>query len=130
MKDNKLIAEFEELPSSIQRKTKIVDGRKVKSSEDVLCYFVTRDQTDNHMCNWVRPEELRYHESWDLLMPVVKHISDIHQKADGVLFDMIGDEFDEVIETFGYIDIRDTYNAVVKFIKWYNKINNNEESNK
>jgi hypothetical protein len=73
-------------------------------------------------------EELKYHKSWDWLIPVVQkidemgynvHISRISCKITPILED------DNVITSFvcGDVDkkIELVYDTVVEFIKWYNK---------
>lgn len=46
------------------------------------------------------PEEMKFHTSWDWLMPVVEKIGN---------------------ENYLSFDIEDTYNNVVEHIKWYNE---------
>ena len=62
--------------------------------------------------DWVSENELRYHDSWDWLMPVVEKIEDY-------LSDNVGKVgyFDDGL-TINDIEVR--YQAVVEFIKWYN----------
>jgi hypothetical protein len=56
--------------------------------------------------------DLEYHTSWDWLMPVVQECltkgEDEH-------------EWDAIYNAVGTIDIEDVYQAVVEFIKEYNK---------
>ena len=65
-------------------------------------------------------EPLLFHASWDWLMPV------IHTIRDHVNTDMGFEEFDDWRENFKQIDpynynLEQCYDAVVEFIKWYNK---------
>ncbi len=64
--------------------------------------------------------ELAFHTSWDWLMPV------IHRIRDHVNVDMGFEEFDDWRENFKQIDpynysLEQCYEAVVEFIKQYNK---------
>ena len=77
--------------------------------------------------------ELKYHTSWDWLMPVVEkiegeleeefrvvtleHECSIHQKTED---QKLQDAFQCVAQKFGTSKIEATYNAVVEFIKAYN----------
>ena len=59
-------------------------------------------------------DELKYHSSWDWLMPVV---SKCYESGN------LGSGFRTAIEEslMGIIDIDQTWFDVVEFIKWYNK---------
>lgn len=60
--------------------------------------------------------DLRYHESWDWLIPVCQKIRDY--KTD----DVVGGELRlSVVGRITYMDIKMLYKAVVEFIKWYNE---------
>ena len=91
MKDNKLIAEFMEHEP-------IVKGNDV--------YYEL-----NHI-RLTSADDLRYHNSWDWLMPVLDKVKKIR---------CLPDEHDE---SFSWVckssDIEAEYNAVVEFIKEYN----------
>ena len=54
----------------------------------------------------------RFHESWDWLMPIVEEIDHLEYESDGL------DAIDNAIKTRV---IADVYNAVIKFIEWYNE---------
>ena len=54
--------------------------------------------------------KLKYHLSWDWLMPVVEKIEQVHE---GVPQELIK------LSLFSTID--EVYNAIIEFIKWYNK---------
>ena len=92
MKDNKLIAEFMEHEP-------IVKGNDV--------YYEL-----NHI-RLTSADDLRYHNSWDWLMPVLDKVKKIR---------CLPDEHDE---SFSWVckssDIEAEYNAVVEFIKTYNQ---------
>ena len=93
MKDNKLIAEFMELP--------------IGHMEVVKEPFIYE-----HNGVWFCESELLYHTSWDWLMPVV-------QKIEDYLSDNVGEVgyFDDGLISS---DIEVRYQAVVEFIKEYN----------
>jgi hypothetical protein len=59
---------------------------------------------------------LRYHSSWDWLMPVLKKIdeSEVELNEDS---NLIGDITHGLVS----IDIQMTFEAVIEFIKWYNE---------
>lgn len=70
--------------------------------------------------DWIPENELEYNKSWDWLMPV------IHTIRDHVNMDMGFEEFDDWRENFKQIDpynynLEQCYEAVVEFIKEYNK---------
>jgi len=53
---------------------------------------------------------LKYHSSWDWLMPVVEKIESVNEGVPQQLLN---------VSLFSYIE--DVYNAVVEFIEWYNE---------
>ena len=59
--------------------------------------------------------ELRFHSSWDWLMPVVKKISRLYDQEPEHL-----DEYEAVIRIPIIETMENIYKAVVEFIKWYN----------
>lgn len=84
--------------------------------------------------------ELRFHKSWNLLMPVVEKIESL-DKIDkrvyfkisggevfiGVLKGIQGTEYEFLYQENGYFEnskINAVYKAVVEFIKWYNQNKN------
>lgn len=111
---NKLIAEFM--------------GLKPQNSNDDR-YFDTPDRYykydvgEYRISNTCSPENMQYHKSWDWLMPVVEKIEQtkmasitIHAKnLAHISFNYRTDIF------FNGSLIENTYDAVIEFIKWYNK---------
>ena len=102
--DNKLIAEFMDMKVS-------TDGTQVK---DENWFYVDLDSTFN--------------TSWDWLMPVVERIEEIERigvHIEGTYVSIKTDESGKDVEivrgktTFSKLE--STYNAVVEFIKQYNK---------
>ena len=55
-------------------------------------------------------EQLKYHSSWDWLMPIVEKIEQVNE---GVPKELIN------LSLFSYRE--EVYKAVVEFIKWYNE---------
>ena len=110
MKDNKLIAEF----------MGAVGTPKYNPTEwDVYitgCLDV--DSDDENAQHFYTPDEMKYHTSWDWLMPVVQKIESL-----GYVFTIQGGkaEYGEMIsETRCFIaedKLSSTYKAVVEFIK-------------
>lgn len=69
--------------------------------------------------------ELKYHTSWDWLMPVVEKIENLH---DGYMLVEISDEkcyigYGSFYQNTATAEtkIQAVYGAVVEFIKWYNQ---------
>jgi hypothetical protein len=77
-----------------------------------------------------KPEALRYHKSWDWLMPVVDKIENTGDgfisrvtgcRIEGYLCDFVDQENTEISLQFSQTSkIEAVYKAVVEFIKWYN----------
>jgi len=74
--------------------------------------------------------ELKYHASWDWLMPVVDKIESIHEESNGVkyfLYDIDITQHSCRIDSIGIhmggfnSKIEATYAAVLAFIEWYNE---------
>jgi hypothetical protein len=63
----------------------------------------------------------KYNESWDCLMPVVEKIirtpSPVKNPADTTK----STKQHEIQAHVGYVNIKETHNCVVEFIKWYNQ---------
>jgi len=88
---NKLIAEFMGYP-------------KVANDEDKRDYL---------------EDCVKYHTSWDWLMPVVRKIVKICCNENEDAF--ASDEYTSILETIPLARIEDSYKVVVEFIKWYNQ---------
>ena len=70
--------------------------------------------------NLYRSHELKYHESWDWLMPVVEKIMILVMEDDSnELYN--SEEWDNITHTLVQIQIKSVYKAVVNFIKEYNQ---------
>lgn len=107
IESNKLIAEFM--------------GRHVSMLHGDLCY-----------ADWDGMHSVKYHTSWDWLMPVVKKINDT--------WDYLDDSFEDdepnpeyilqvLHSSVSYVDIDTAFKSVLNFIQWYNqtKIKTNEQ---
>jgi len=105
MKDNKLIAEFMELPT------------EVFNSGNLNYYF-----KEFNSGTWYEEQELSYNISWDWLMPVVEKIEGLRDEngnAYRFTIDMCNAQIEgTTIEVLGGAYKLDTvYKAVVQFIK-------------
>lgn len=92
------------------------------------------EQSYHYQGGIYKESELKYHKSWDWLMPVVEKIQDI--KGSVTIEGMFTEDkrfktvfFNEDIggEKSRVSMLDATYKAIVKFIKWYNKQNKNEQ---
>ena len=121
LKGNKLIAEFM--------------GGKYNSQ---LRFNISQDEIwlpIHGICNYARDKgkKLKYFSSWDWLMPVVEKIEslpDINQAGICVLIEhsycrIYLDNWGKYTDVAQYVTKKDklgaVYQAVVKFIKWYNE---------
>ena len=100
MEDNKLIAEFMGYPPM----TDAVDDRTIAYDVggSVMNINNTHNENDD---NVFHPDDMKFHISWDWLMPVVKKIEEQNE--------LIGAH---ILST----DIGKTHKEVVRFIKEYN----------
>ena len=97
---NKLIAEF------MQAKNEISD---VYYLPEFGHYFNSYGQIEWNEC--FRSNELKYHTSWDWLMPVVERIANVKG-----FHNIKANLLDLKITA----NISDVYSAVISFIEWYN----------
>ena len=122
MKDNKLIAEF----------MGAVGTPKYNPTEwDVYitgCLDV--DSDDENAQHFYTPDEMKYHTSWDWLMPVVERINDTERYEVCIgnchchITDIENDNYKIRALTLslqGKTTIEATHLAVVEFINWYNR---------
>ena len=89
MNNNKLIAEF-------------IGHEPIVKGNDV--YYEL-----NHI-RLTSADDLRYHTSWDWLMPVVQKCYKLDNE----------EGFDSIVDAVSTLDIDRTYTSVVEFIKQYN----------
>jgi len=91
MKNNKLIAEFMELPTEV-------------SKAGLLNYY----HREYNSGTWYEEHELSYNVSWDWLMPVIEKIEQVNE---GVPHQLL------YFSLFSSID--EAYQAVIEFIENY-----------
>lgn len=110
--DNKLIAEFMGLikePRYLSFKT----GAFCKNDNDG-CY---PDPIHVFIKDGVAKHDLRYHDCWNWMIPVVRNIHEVEQAYLYEIPEIIND-LDLSIKR---LELDNTYKAVVEFIKWYNE---------
>ena len=101
-KDNKLIAEFMELPT------------EVFNCGNLNYYF-----KEFNSGTWYEEHELSYNISWDWLMPVVEKCLEKHNNLiDGR--DVIDTSYPSIAQALEVVSLKETYKAVVEFVKMYN----------
>ena len=106
MKNNKLIAEFMGLETPFNE---ISDATlyTYKGIEEASAITFVVD---------VELHEMRYHLSWDWLMPVVEKIKILVMEDDSdELYN--SEEWDNITHTLVQIEIKSVYQAVLEFIK-------------
>ena len=106
---NKLIAEFMGL-SCFQ------NAYDMYSSSEFNHLFEDIESDDADAKHYYYVSEFKFHSSWDWLMTVVRQIYDIGLSG-GILYEMR--------EALACADIDASYDAIVKFIEWYNKRKSN-----
>lgn len=99
MKENKLIADFM--------------GVQYKSDEDYFKELAEMREDGIFYEQGYMESQLNYHESWDWLMPVVSKCRVESNPQDS--------HWEGVYFTLEDCDIKETYKAVVEFIKQHNK---------
>jgi|TARA_E500000305_G_scaffold94043_1_gene82821 hypothetical protein len=101
MKDNKLIAEFMGYPPM----TDVVDDRTIAYDVggSVMNINNTHNENDD---NVFHPDDMKFHTSWDWLIPVVNKIE---MECEGVPI--------QLLDCNLYSEIGEVYQAVVEFIK-------------
>ena len=116
MNDNKLIAEF----------MGALGTPKYSPTEwDVYITGCLDVDSDNENAkHFYTPNEMKYHTSWDWLMPVIEECkaTNVHPKMPTIMqstLTLILDEIDALM--IGHWGIEMTYKEVVKFITKYNE---------
>ncbi len=111
MKDNKLIAEFMEFHRDTED-LYLIDNYNLRSENQFQATYV---------------REMKFHSSWDWLMPVVEKIErDERYDVDILQYGTrITDNQKEIVNNIADISfdkkIEHTYDAIVKFIQYYQK---------
>lgn len=74
---------------------------------------------------WVPAKRLKYHKSWDWLVPVVKKVYDICDSTHGVgdWQYAIGNRMRDVYAAFNELDLIKTHSCCANFITQYNNQN-------
>jgi len=104
--NNKLIAEF----MGFEDESRFVGGRHIMRKKTVWKYGCQQYKEYPYI-------ELKYHCSWDWIIPVVEQIYDTELYEQEI--NQIGDITHALID----LDINGLHNAVVEFIEFYNKQN-------
>jgi len=126
IKNNKLIADF--IGAS---KTSNCKDNEMFIPGQTICRIDTIELGKGHI--------LKFHKSWDWLMPVVEKIesefcsSNIHYYSAGMMkqeyvVEFLGYNIDYDNSQYDKSKIKAVYKAVIKFIKWYNENKVNEPS--
>lgn len=100
MNNNKLIAEFMELPTEV-------------SKAGLLNYY----HREYNSGTWYEEHELSYNVSWDWLMPVIHKCFDVAEDGD----------MEDIMHHLQVADMKSTYQAVIEFIEIMNRIENLKE---
>ena len=119
MKDNKLIAEFMDRQktykvvhvSNYQGDSVLSVGHDKESAEYDKSHYDERYGIDTEVIE----EELKYHSSWDWLMPVVQKIRYAGYTLESTKLAI------RVGEVCATANIHLVYENIIKFINWYNK---------
>ena len=145
IEENKLIAEFMELKIFNIQRLIPADGyydlndriypTNIYINKNSLDYIELIDSISSglpieiELYKCYEENSLRYHVSWDWLIPVVEKIE--NDLKDSFTIDIINKNQCEVIrngdeficgygfETVNHLKIEAVYNSIVKFIKWY-----------
>lgn len=113
--ENELIAEF----MGAERR----EGPRAFNPDQTLVQWIIKgnpyNQHRDDIKHWYQPVELKYHESWDWLMPVVKRL------VDEALTERVSDKFVTAVSDFSYgisivCPIDGVYKEVIKLINIYN----------
>ena len=108
MKENILIAEF--MGGTLSSVPNLINLPQTRGDANIHSVKGS-EMLPNGTYSVHRLNELKYHSSWDWLMPVVETC--YHNGADG-------NEIGDITHALLDCDIDHTYNAVVKFINEYN----------
>lgn len=118
--DNELIAEF----MGAERRE---GPRAFNPYQTVVQWIIKGNPYNQHrddIKHWYQPVELKYHESWDWLMPVVEKIyrmpdKDIRFKLENSRCRLWYGH--KLFKCHTISQINSVYAVVVEFIKWYNQ---------
>lgn len=129
--NNKLIAEFMGQPTMIWNDPDPIEGndyrvvyfKELCDRTALIQYGVGEINSEAEVfLSELEDINLKYHTSWDWLIPVMKKIDSIANE------EMDFSDYDDYREKYVFIrditlcnDILDAYNQVIEFIKWYNE---------
>jgi hypothetical protein len=99
-----------------------IEGNKLIAKFDD---YLNVDMYDRYFHKGIYSEKLRYHSSWDWLMPVVKKIYSLEY------YELSGSKYIDtpkkviklkknIKESIGFAEIENSFKAIIEFIKWYN----------
>lgn len=135
IENNKLIAEFMGLPTRISKGTTyygICD--EISEMQSIgewagISVIENEDTPEEKTLYGQSIDELKYHTSWDWLIPVVEKIekqldeNNYHLivKIENTYCSILKEDGEEIIGFAEKNKLEATYKAVAEFIKWYNK---------
>lgn len=123
--NNRLIAEFMNYEPSYT----LIDVDKYRGNHNLSDFPMSKSDCEHDITHFsdrygiddqsmeIEAEEMKYHTSWDWLMPVVERCF-CSLEDEGRDFDL---HYDAIHDALWSINIEATYKAVVEFIKWYNE---------
>ena len=110
MENNKRIAEF----------MGIEEAYNPNGNDWVLKKTTPDINGDTDILECCKNNDLKYHSSWDWLLPVVEKCLEKHNNLiDGR--DVIDTSYSSIAQALQVVSLKETYKAVVEFIKWHNK---------
>ena len=108
-KNNQMIAEF--MNCIIKKMGDTLHGHAIYAIPTTKYYEFPEEDYKGY-----RVEFLKYHSSWNWLMPVVEKIVPPHgQVLDGIKYQTA------VVDALGTARIEKVYDVVVEFIRWHNE---------
>ena len=114
---NKLIAEFMNVETAIGIKDNLYRLDEFSYWEPIPY------QSEFDRKNYFYASELKYHSSWDWLMPVVEKIEGTKQ-ADIIIHtkNLVQISYNKETKTYFYGSLlQNAWDACIEFIKWYNQ---------
>lgn len=133
IENNKLIAEFLGYPKNTYKEAgaKLVDNTYVWYLKDVDHYYIDGE--------WIDEVQLRFDTEWNWIMKAVDKIESFEDDNRCAKYNInIEQSFveiidkntdDTIVDTDADTKIEATYNAVIEFIKYYNKQDENNNRN-
>lgn len=85
--------------------------------KDAILYMPQGEGNASNNAVHLKLDKVKYHKSWDWLMPVIQRCYDEGERLDGTEHNFIG----EITESLLDGDIEASHKAVVEIIKWYNE---------